>query len=207
VILATTAAWYAALAGGLVAFSLLTISVLVGIGLAGQPRLRHWPRFAIEDVHRYAGLLTAAFVGIHGVALLVDDYLPFSALDLVLPGTAPYRPLATALGVVALELLAALALTNRYRKRIPHHVWRRAHDANFAVWLLALVHGVTAGTDAETIWGVGLFAVAGASVAGATVWRLLRSGGFAPWALRLWPGTAALVVGELVVALAFLRTS
>jgi predicted ferric reductase len=205
--LATTAAWYVARAGGLVAFSLLTVSVLVGIGLAGKARLEHWPRFAIEDVHRYAGLLAAAFIGLHAAGLLVDNYLPIGISDLVIPGTAPYRPLAVALGVVSLELLAALAVTNHYRKRIPYDVWRRAHYANFAVWLLALLHGVTAGTDAGTIWGLGLFAVSGAAVAGATVWRILRAGGFAPWALRLWPGTAAVVVGELVIALSFLRTS
>jgi sulfoxide reductase heme-binding subunit YedZ len=207
VILATSAAWYAARAGGLVAFCLLTVSVLLGLGLAGRAQLGRWPRFALEDVHRYAGLLTAAFLGIHAAGLIVDDYLPISVFDLVVPGTAPYRPLATALGVVAFELLAALAVTNRYRKRMPHSVWRRAHYASFAVWALALAHGITAGTDADTIWGMTLFAVAGAAVAGMTVWRVLRAGSFAPWALRLWPGTAALVVGELVVAVTFLRTS
>ncbi len=36
--------------------------------------------------------------------------LPFSVADLLVPGIAPYRPVATALGIVAMELLAALAL-------------------------------------------------------------------------------------------------
>src|SRR5205807_2628549 len=67
-----TAAWYAARAGGLLAFALLTASVVLGLTLSGRARLRRWPRFAVEDVHRFAGVLVGAFVGIHVLALLVD---------------------------------------------------------------------------------------------------------------------------------------
>jgi len=93
--------------------------------------------------------------------------------QLVVPGTAPYRPLATAAGIVAAELLAALAVTNQLRQRIPHHLWRRAHYLNFAVWLLALVHGLTAGADTGTAWAEIFYTLCAASVAGLTVWRLL----------------------------------
>ncbi len=54
--------------------------------------------------------------------------------------------------MIAAELLAALAVTNRLRRQIPHRLWRRAHYLNFAVWLLALVHGLTAGADTGTAW-------------------------------------------------------
>ena len=60
--------------------------------------------------------------------------------------------------MVAAELLAALALTNHYRKRLPHDLWRRLHMLNIAVWGLALVHGLTAGTDASTTWALVLYA-------------------------------------------------
>jgi hypothetical protein len=62
-------------------------------------------------VHRFLGLLTGTFVVVHGGALLLDGYLPFSVGQLLIPGTAPYRPLAVSFGVVAAELLAALAVT------------------------------------------------------------------------------------------------
>lgn len=85
-------------------------------------------------------------------------FVPFSLSQLLVPGTAAYRPLAVAFGVVAAELLAALAVTNHYRKRLPHRLWRRLHMLNFAVWGLALVHGLTAGTDARTTWALVLYA-------------------------------------------------
>ena len=139
--------WYVARAGGILAFALLSTSVVLGLLLSGRAKLERWPRFALEDVHRFVGLLAGSFIAIHVVALLFDSYLPFSLRSILVPGVAPYRPLAVALGVITAELLAALAITNRYRKQLPHAFWRRAHYLNFAVWLLALLHGIAAGTD------------------------------------------------------------
>ncbi len=201
--LASTAlTWYVARAGGLLAFALVTVSVILGLALSGRVRSTRWPAFAIEDVHRYAGLLAGAFLAVHGLALLVDGYIDFGLGALLVPGAAPTRVVPVALGVVAAELLAALAITNHYRRRIPHRVWRRLHYGNFAVWALALAHGITAGTDTASSWAVALYAFSGASVLGLLVWRILRTRGLPRWELRLWPAATAVVTGQLVVAMA-----
>ena len=122
--------------------------------------------------------------------------------SLLVPGTSPYRPLAVAAGVVAAELLVALALTNRYRQRLSYRFWRRAHYLNFAVWALALVHGVTAGTDSDTAWAFLVYAAAVAAVAGLTAWRALHLRRAPVWALALWSGVAAVLGVELMVAVA-----
>jgi multisubunit Na+/H+ antiporter MnhB subunit len=85
VITAGAVTWYTARAGGLVAFVLLTATVLLGLTLSGRARLRSWPRFAVEDVHRFVGILTGVFVAVHGLALLADHYYPFGLIDLVVP--------------------------------------------------------------------------------------------------------------------------
>src|SRR5205085_10596119 len=100
-----------------------------------------------------------------------DLYLPFSLTQLVVPGTSSYRPLSTALGIVAAELLLALAITNRYRKALSYRFWRRAHYLNFAVWGLALVHGIFAGTDRGAPWADFLYGCSAAAVAGFALWR------------------------------------
>lgn len=153
-----TVVWYAARAGGILAYLLLTASVCLGLLMSGKARLKQWPRFALEDVHRFLGILAGIFIAIHGGALLLDSFVPFSLSQLLVPGTSSYRPLAVGLGVVAAELLVALALANRYRKRIGHRVWRRLHMLNLAVWAFALLHGLTAGTDASTLWALVLYA-------------------------------------------------
>jgi methionine sulfoxide reductase heme-binding subunit len=170
--------WYLARASGIVAFVLLTIAVVLGLTLSGRAKLRYWPRFAVEDVHRFAGLLTGTFVSLHVLTLFVDSYLPFSLTQLVVPGASTYRPLSTALGVVAAELLLALAITNRYRKRLSYRFWRRAHYLNFAVWALALGHGIAAGTDRGAPWALALYIGAAATVTGFITWR--ASGGLRP---------------------------
>ena len=157
-VLAASTTWYAARAGGFVSYLLLSATVAVGLLLSGRAHLKRWPRFALEDVHRYLGLLAGVFIVVHGGSLLLDRFLPISLSQLLIPGTDSYLPLAVALGSVAAELLAALALANHYRKQLSHRVWRRLHYLNFAVWGLALVHGLTAGTDALTTWALLLYA-------------------------------------------------
>jgi predicted ferric reductase len=166
--------WYVARTGGMVAFGLLTLTVVAGLTLSGRARLRTWPRFAVEDVHRFLGVLTGTFVAIHVLALFVDAYLPFSVTQLLIPGTASYRPLPSALGVVGAELLVALAITNHFRTQLGHRLWRRAHYASFAVWGLALLHGVFAGSDTSAGWATALYVGATAAVAAGVVWRLLK---------------------------------
>jgi methionine sulfoxide reductase heme-binding subunit len=169
----TGVAWYSDRAAGIVALVLLTGGVCLGIALAGRARSTRWPAFAIEEVHRYLGFLTGAFIGLHAFAILVDSYVPYSLTQLLVPGTAATRTIPVAAGVVSAELLAALALTNRYRKRLTYAFWRKAHYLNFLVWILALGHAITAGTDSDRPWAAYLYGTCAAAVSGLLAWRIL----------------------------------
>ena len=139
--------WYAARAAGVVAYLLVSASVALGLALAGKERFDRWPRFAVEDVHRFAGVLAGTFIALHIFWLAVDSQAHLEVSGLLVPFTSSYRPLWTGLGIVAAELLLALAVTNHYRKRISYSLWRRLHYLNFAVWIAATVHGLGAGSD------------------------------------------------------------
>jgi sulfoxide reductase heme-binding subunit YedZ len=167
--------WYAARAAGVAAYLLLTVVVTLGMTMASGRKLQRWPKFALEDVHRFGGLLVGSFVTIHVVTIAMDAYLPFSLASIVVPFVASYRTLYTALGIVAAELLLALAITNRYRDRLPYRFWRRAHYLNFAVWGGATVHGLGSGTDRSTPWLLALFTASVAVVLGVAVWRATRA--------------------------------
>jgi len=155
----------------------------------GASRAEPWILASTAGLTRVLGLLADGYLG-----------LPLSAL--LVPGLSSYRPLATALGVVGAELLLALAVTNRLRRRLAYATWRRLHMLNFAVWILALAHGITAGTDSDTSWAITVYLLASGSVAGACVWRLLRVYRAPAWAIAIWTGTASIVAAELVLALA-----
>jgi sulfoxide reductase heme-binding subunit YedZ len=168
---ASPAIWYAARASGVAAYVVLSLVVCVGLTLGGKAQSRRWPRFSVEDVHRFGGLLVGSLIGVHVLAIAADSFLPFSLTQLIVPFTSTYRPLWTGLGIAAAELLLALAITNHYRKRMPYRFWRKAHYLNFAVWAFASLHGLMTGTDRGAAWLAILYAVSVASVLMLLVWR------------------------------------
>ena len=141
------AIWYAARASGVAAYVVLSVVVSLGLTLGGKAQNRRWPRFSVEEIHRFGGLLVGSLIGVHVLAIAADSFLPFSLIQLLVPFTSSYRPLWTGLGIAAAELLVALAITNHYRRRLPYRFWRLAHYLNFAVWTFASLHGLMAGTD------------------------------------------------------------
>jgi sulfoxide reductase heme-binding subunit YedZ len=179
--------WYAARAAGLTAYLLISAVVLLGLTMAGKLPLARWPRFTLEDVHRFGGLLVGSFVTIHVVTVTVDAWLPFTLSSIVVPFTSRYRPVWVGLGIAAAELLLALAVTNHYRRRLPYTFWRRAHYLNFAVWAAATLHGLGSGTDRSAAWALTVYAGAVAAVSAALVWRLTRA------RPRLWARPVAVV--------------
>jgi sulfoxide reductase heme-binding subunit YedZ len=166
--------WYTARAAGVIAYLLVSFVVVLGTTMAGKASLRRWPQFALEEVHRFAGLLVGAFVTIHIVTIAIDSWLPFSLASLAIPMLSRYRVVWVALGIVAAELLLALAVTNHYRRRLPYHFWRRAHYLNFAVWTAATLHGIGSGTDRSSPWLLVVYSLAIAAVTTSTSMRLLR---------------------------------
>jgi methionine sulfoxide reductase heme-binding subunit len=198
------AIWYAARASGIAAYVVLSAVVSIGITMGGKAQSRRWPRFAVEEIHRFGGLLVGSLIAVHVGAIALDSFLPFSVAQLVVPFTARYRPLWTGLGIFAAELLLALAITNHYRKRMPHRLWRLAHYANFAVWTLASFHGIFAGTDRSAGWLAVLYGAAIATVLSLVAWRI-SGGGLRP--LRVLGAGAVGVVVLPVLLLGPLQKS
>jgi sulfoxide reductase heme-binding subunit YedZ len=155
--------WYAARSAGIVAYLLLSGSVVVGVSMSSKRKLA-WPRFAVEEVHRFLSMLTGVFIVIHGGSLLLDRVVPISLTQEVVPFTSTYSPLTVGLGVATADLLAAIALTNALRKRLPYAFWRRVHYATIAVWVGATVHAVFSGTDRHDLWFLALIGSAASAV-------------------------------------------
>jgi methionine sulfoxide reductase heme-binding subunit len=165
------AIWYAARASGIAAYLILSVVVCLGLSMGGKAQSKRWPRFSVEDIHRFGGLLVGSLIATHVATIAVDSFLPFSIVQLLVPFTSTYRPIWTGLGIAAAELLLALAVTNHYRKRLPYRFWRTAHYLNFAVWTLASLHGLMSGTDRGTWWLAAIYGVCVASVVMLLVWR------------------------------------
>jgi sulfoxide reductase heme-binding subunit YedZ len=192
--------WYAARAAGITAYLLLSAVVLIGLTMGAKKTFPRWPRFAVEDVHRFGGLLVGTFVSIHVAAIAIDAWLPFSVASMIVPFTSRYRPIWVGLGIAAAELLLAIAVTNHYRHRMQYRTWRRVHYLNFAVWSAATVHGLGSGTDRSAPWALALYATTTSTVATTIVWRFAR--GRLVARTRPLAALAAVIAPVLVVSVA-----
>ena len=165
--------WILARSSGLVAYALLTVSVLAGLVLKSRPFGTSLRPAAVTDLHRFLALLGLGAVTAHGLALVLDTTVHFSLPSLLVPGLAPYRPLWTALGVLAAEAMVVVYASFAARKWIGARAWRRLHWATYLVFALATVHGLAAGTDSGTTWALGLYGGATGAVLAAVGWRAL----------------------------------
>ena len=139
--------WFLARSSGIVAWGLLTASVMWGIFLSTDffPKRRR-PAWLL-DLHRWLGGLTVSFVAIHLAALMADSYIEFSVTDLVVPFASEWKPVPVALGVVALWGLVAVEATSLAMKLLPKRAWRAVHLTSYLTFWLTCLHGTFAGTD------------------------------------------------------------
>jgi predicted ferric reductase len=143
--------WYVARSGGIVAWALLAGSVLWGLALSTKV-LRGRPRPSwILDLHRFLGGLALLFTGIHVAALILDSYVHFGVVEVLVPFAGEWHPVAVAWGIVGLYLLVAVEVTSLLRKRISKRAWRLTHYLSFPLFLLTTVHALSAGTDRSTL--------------------------------------------------------
>ncbi len=171
-----TLPWYIARSAGLVAWALLSASVLWGLIMSNRARpFGHKPRPAwMLDLHRWLGGLATIFVAVHIVAILADAYVNFSLLAVLVPFQARWRTGAVAWGVVALWLLLAVELTSLARRRLPRPAWRLIHGASFPLFVTATVHAFLAGTDVGSVLFVGSAVPVILAIAGLTAKRLIE---------------------------------
>jgi sulfoxide reductase heme-binding subunit YedZ len=165
--------WIIARSSGLVAYMLLTASVLAGIVLKARPFGKALKPASVTDVHRFLALLGLGALAVHATSLVLDSTVQISPLALLVPGLVPYRPLATGLGVVAAELLVLVYVSFSQRKRIGVKAWRALHWLTYGVFALATVHGIAAGTDTSRPWALPLYGGAVGAVLAAGAWRAL----------------------------------
>ncbi len=164
--------WILARASGLTAYVLLTGSMLAGLAVKSRPLGRRLKPAVATDVHRFLSLLGLGAVAAHGLALTLDQAVRIPLPALLIPGIAPYRPLWTALGVLAAELMVVVYTSFSLRRRIGARNWRRLHWLTYAVFAAATVHGLAAGSDSGSPWAL-VYVGSIAAVASLTAWRAL----------------------------------
>jgi predicted ferric reductase len=187
--------WFLARASAFVAFTMIAASMVFGL-LITNKMARIWPGGAAAvDLHEHFTLLGLGFALFHALVLLGDRYIGYTLTQVLLPFSgSSYRPLWVGIGQVCLYLLALVTLSFYIRKPLGHTAWRAIHYLSFAVFLMALAHGVLSGTDTTQSWVKLYYQAMGAGVLFLTIYRVLirpgsirRAGGAKPAALAAHP--------------------
>ena len=190
--------WFVARGTGLVSLMLLTGVVVLGIVTTGRWSSKWWPRSLFAGIHRNISLLSVAFVGVHVAASILDPFAHIQIRDAVVPFGAAYRPVWLGLGVITIELAAAMIVTSLTRHFIGRPVWRAIHWTAYALWPLALLHSLGTGSDSRAWWALSIEAGCTAAVVAAVFHRVhvARLG----WFGRRWV-TAVTVSGVAALSL------
>jgi len=144
--------WYLARSSGIVAWGLLTLATLWGMFLSTSIlKDRRRPAWLLS-LHRWLGGLSVIFVGVHLGGLMLDSYVEFTWVDLLIPGTSEWRPMAVAFGVIGLYLLMAVEGTSLLMKRLPKRFWKQVHVTSFALFWVVSIHAALAGADTTSGW-------------------------------------------------------
>ena len=150
--LAGHAWWLASRASGLVALALVTVSVVLGLTMAGKLSKKPGAGRVLSAIHEQTAVTGLVAIAVHGLTLLGDAWLNPGPAGIAVPFLMAYRPLFTGFGIIAGWLAALLGLSFYVRRRIGARLWRQAHKATIFVYVLGVAHALGAGTDASSPW-------------------------------------------------------
>jgi len=144
-------AWYASRASGLIAWAVVTLSILWGLAVSTRLIRRKGVPAWLLDLHKFLGTLSVVFVGVHILALWADNFVYFGPRELLIPLASPWRPGAVAWGIAATYLIVAIQITSWLMKRLPRKLWHVVHLSSIAMFVFATLHGFTSGADNKNL--------------------------------------------------------
>ena len=174
------ALWFATRGAGIVSLLMLTASAALGLVTVTRFQANGWPRFFNYEMHRRVSLLSIVFLAVHVLAAVFDPFTKLGIAAALVPLASSWKPVPVAFGVLSLYLFVAVMATSLLRRHVGQRAWRLVHWTSYAMWPLALLHTVTAGSDASAPWMLAVDTLCLAVIAGAVSWRWLDRATMSP---------------------------
>lgn len=160
--------WMIIRGSGIAAFAALSAATIWGLLVSSKMLGRLVKAKGLTWFHESLGIAAVLATVVHVVVLSVHDYLDFTWTEILVPGVSDWRRGAVAFGTMAMYGLVIVAGSFYVKRFIGQRAWRAIHFASLGVFVAALVHGVTAGTDTMTLYMTGLY-LGSAVVVGALI--------------------------------------
>ena len=143
--------WITSRAAGSAALVLASLAVCLGL-LMSTRLLKRFGGPDLRIAHEALSLATLVAIAVHGLALVGDQFLHPSLVDISVPFASGYKTWWTTLGIVSGWSLAVLGISYYARARIGQDRWRTLHRFTALAWLMGLAHTLGEGTDAGQTW-------------------------------------------------------
>jgi len=140
--------WNILRAAGFGAYFVLFVSVALGLtGTTSLSKARPSKQSAI-GVHQFLATVGLLLLAIHLTGVALDTWIDFRTTDLFFPMMQDaYKPVAIAVGIVAMYSMVLVTVASWLRKRMSTRFWRVTHMLAIPTFMMAMLHGIFAGTD------------------------------------------------------------
>ncbi len=168
-------AWYTARTLGFLAYLAVAGAVLYGLLLSTKilDAIAHRPvSFAL---HKDLAIVGFGLAICHATVLLADQSYAFTPRAILVPFASPYAPVWVGIGQLTFYGLAIVMASFYVRRQIGQRAWRLLHYLTFLVFIGAIGHGITAGSDAGAAWAFWLYLVPGAAAVFLLIYRIVVS--------------------------------
>ena len=153
--------WILLRAAGIGAYVALWMSVAWGLVATTGIVKRRISKPAANAFHAFVATVGLTLLAVHIVLLVIDAYMPFAVLDVLIPMRSTFRPLALTAGVVSMYAVVIIMVSSWSRSKMSTRLWRSIHLLAVPAFVLALLHGVFAGTDTQRPWMIALYGTTG----------------------------------------------
>ena len=177
--------WYVVRASGIVAGISLVMLLLSGIGSVTGHFFRILDPLTAWASHRALGIVFVLSVLIHMLTLLLDNFVPFGIVDVLVPWASSYKPVTVA-GVNLGSLFIALGVLAFYGAIIvvgtslllvdkKPKLWKLVHYLSYLIIFDVFIHALFLGTDTGNGTGRVLWVIGNIGVLLMIVLRLRRA--------------------------------
>ncbi|MFJ8262515.1 ferric reductase-like transmembrane domain-containing protein [Rummeliibacillus sp. NPDC094406] len=131
---------------GFLAYFYFTVSVIFGL-FRKSPSITKQKNLLFH-LHLSAGWLGLLALIMHVLLLLIDHYQPYSIIEILVPFTAKYKPLLSAIGTISLYVFLVVIMTSDLLiRKMNRQLWKSIHFLVLPAWVMIFLHGVFIGTD------------------------------------------------------------
>jgi len=154
----TTWKWYVVRASGFLAAGLLFALMISGIGQVTGLTYKYIEPLKAWAIHKAMAISLCVAVLIHILFILLDTYVHFSLVQILVPFQSSYTTgakianisigsLGISLGILAMYgtfiiVASSLGIINKYKK-----TWKWLHYLSYAVFVMVFVHALYTGYD------------------------------------------------------------